>query len=46
MMALSPDMMLWVTEQVMCAEAVLADPRSSDNAKLVARDTLDRWGNL
>lgn len=42
-MTLSPNMIKWVSERVREAEAIIADPRSSESQRTVARHVLNTW---
>jgi hypothetical protein len=43
-MGLSQDMILWVTARVREALVIMADPKSTESQRTVARLTLATWG--
>lgn len=42
-MALSQNMILWVSERVEEARAIIRDPRSTESQRTVARFVLAQW---
>lgn len=45
-MALSQNMIRWVSERVREAEAILANPRSTESQRTLARMVLAQWREI
>lgn len=45
-MALSQNMLLWVSERVAEANAIMASPRSTESQRTVARMVLAQWREI